>query len=202
MKTTFQNITDKKARTELRKRANKLLQEQKYSVVRMMAGTVDIKNYGMYFKEVGDSVELILSRSLHHAEKFIFTLTTIEYSYKRGGETVTFDLTGEPWAVWLSDHIKESNVVKSRMRGMKETAIFLLILLTIAMVSLLTSCAIIPRQVHYQYEYIRLKDGSKGFATDIVQYDIGDTIEMIPSGEKFVITGVKIEGEEKMLRKK
>lgn len=75
-------------------------------------------------------------------------------------------------------------------KGMKYTAWIMAILITIALISFFSSCAVLPRSTHYEYDYIRLWDGTTGHATDIVRYNIGDTIEEIPSGKKFVITGV------------
>jgi len=114
MKTQFIGIEDKKERTALRKHAMELMRMQKYAVVRMMAGTVDVKKYGFYLKQIAGGIEFILSRSIFHVEKFIFTGTKIEYSYTRGGETVIFDISDEPWAVWLWEHIHETNLIKHR----------------------------------------------------------------------------------------
>lgn len=83
---------------------------------------------------------------------------------------------------------------EQRHKGMKFTAVVIAILITIALISFFSSCAVLPRSTHYEYDYIRLWDGTTGHATDIVRYNIGDTIEEIPSGKKFVITGVGLPG--------
>jgi hypothetical protein len=44
----------------------------------------------------------------------------------------------------------------------------------------------------YTYEY-RRSDGSIGRSKSIVQYDLGDTVKMIPSGSIFVITKISLD---------
>lgn len=80
-----------------------------------------------------------------------------------------------------------------RMRGMKQTAVFFGIMFLIGLIMFLCSCSVL-RTPHYEYQYTRLWDGTTGHTTDIVQYDLGDTIEEIPSGKRFLITGVGLEG--------
>lgn len=85
---------------------------------------------------------------------------------------------------------------RQRAKGSKITAMVLLALLLMALLSFMFSCSVIPHSPHYEYEYeyVRLWDGTTGHASDIVQYNIGDTVEEIPSGKKFVITGIALPG--------
>lgn len=84
---------------------------------------------------------------------------------------------------------------EQRHKGMKFTAVVMAILITIALISFFSSCAVLPRSTHYEYDYIRLWDGTRGTVSDMVQYDIGDTIQEIPSGKMFLIVGIGLPGE-------